>query len=166
MGGEAPRLQENSALAKKLPATLQICRQLSGASGSPSRGCWARRVIQEPADPEPSPHLVSVTWRANNISSLCLSCSGNASCQLLSRAIRTTPQAEHWPEMSRSLFGPIWRTSIERGVGSTVNCLGPWRCGNFRLNNRENTIHTFLYAGCTQPEDAMLLDRGSPRSTD
>jgi hypothetical protein len=33
MGDEASRLQENNAPAKKLPATLQICRQLCGALG-------------------------------------------------------------------------------------------------------------------------------------
>jgi hypothetical protein len=51
MGDEASRLPENSAPAKKLPATLQICRQRCGALGihreaAGLEGSFRNRTIQ------------------------------------------------------------------------------------------------------------------------
>ena len=66
------------------------------------------------------PQPISARWRANNLSSLFRKSSGAAFSQWSRRAIRITPQAEQRPEISRSLFGPIWRTSINRGERSTV----------------------------------------------
>lgn len=64
--------------------------------------------------------LVSATWRSNSFSSLALRCCGFTFSELSSRAIKTAPQTEQRPEISRSLLGPIWRTSTSRGVRSTV----------------------------------------------
>jgi hypothetical protein len=56
----------------------------------------------------------SAICRSNTFSSLARRCPGAGSAPLSSRASRRLPQAEHAPEMSRSLSGPIWRTSRKK----------------------------------------------------
>jgi hypothetical protein len=88
------------------------------------------------------PQPLSARWRSNNLSSLFRKSSGTTFPCWSSRVSRTTPHAEQCPEISRSLSGPIWRTSIKRGERCIV--ILPRRAAEIMESRQERTEYRFL----------------------
>jgi hypothetical protein len=102
------------------------------------------------------PQPTSARWRSNDLSSFFRNSSGAAFSQWSRRAIKITPQAEQRPEISRSLFGPIWRTSTNRGERSTVILQATAALDKLSRSYDINAIQIFMY-DASRRENAILM---------